>query len=84
MPGIPAKPGLPCYPRRVTRNFCDTRRGFTAEVSPSSFHRRGSRRVLGTVPSFRQELFEPSLAVRQGGLGYGTGQGDPSLVRDRI
>jgi len=42
------------------------------------------RSLRHRTPSFRQKLFEPGLAVRQIGLGDGTGQGDPILVRDPV
>ena len=43
-----------------------------------------ARGVLRTVASLGQQLLEPRLAVRKVGLGDGTGQSDPLLVRNLV
>ena len=40
--------------------------------------------VLRPVPLLHEKLFEPGFPVRKTGLGDGTGQGDPILVRDLV
>ena len=40
--------------------------------------------VLRPVPLLRQKLFEPGFPIRKIGLGDGTGQGDPILIRDLV
>jgi len=73
VPGIPSSPktGFPSYPRRVP-------------PFPITLLVRLGRSLWNRTDSLRQKLFEPGLAVRQIGLGDGTGQGDPILVRDPI